>query len=158
MGARMKRVFIYDPEHDRREGVLGLLGDFVRGLGMRVTITVAEELRTPLQNKRMWAMLTDVARQVKWPVDGELVWLIPEEWKDIFTAALRKHLRMARGIDGGIVLLGASTSKMSKRVHSELTDLIEAFGTERGVRWTPPEDWTDTFYHYEKPYDEHDIL
>lgn len=150
----MKRVFIYDPAFHRRAGVLTLLCDFVRGVGTKVYITVTEEPRTPEQNKRMWALLTDVARQVRWEIDGVEQWLIPEEWKDIFTAALRKELRVARGLDGGQVLLGAHTSKMSKRVHKELTDLIEAFGDSREIRWTPPEDWTDHFFYYEKPTDD----
>jgi len=43
------------------------------------------------------------------------------------------------GIDGGFVVLGKSTSKMTKPEMSELQDLIEAFGAQQGVRFTAPE-------------------
>lgn len=81
------------------------------------------------QNARMWAMLTDVAQQVEWY--GQK--LTPDDWKDMFTASLRKA-RVVPGIDpGSFVLLGLHTSDMSKEEIGNLMDLIEAFGAERGV-------------------------
>lgn len=113
-------------------------------LGKRVKVTVeeAKPKRTLEQNARMWAMLTDISRQVEWPVDGRLQKLTPEEWKTIFTAGLKRHQRVAQGLEGGFVMLGESTSRM--RV-GEMTDLIElmfAFGAEHGVRFLEPrEGW-----------------
>jgi len=60
----------------------------------------------------------------------------PEDWKDVFTAALRKHHRIAEGIDGGFVFLGMRTSKMTKEQMIELIELMYAWGTERGVEWS----------------------
>jgi len=37
------------------------------------------------------------------------------------------------GIDGGFVVLGLSTSKMSKEEMSELLELALAFGAQKGV-------------------------
>ena len=82
------------------------------------------------QNSRLWAMLTEVAHQVDWY--GQK--LTPEDWKDVFTAALRRA-RVVPGIDGGFVPLGMRTSDMSKGEMSALFELIEAFGAERGVRF-----------------------
>lgn len=92
--------------------------------------------RTVDQNALMWGLLRDVARQVPWPVNGAMVQLEAEDWKDIFTASLTKHHRMAQGIDGGFVILGMRTSKMVKEQMSELIELIYAFGAEHDVKWT----------------------
>ena len=50
----------------------------------------------------------------------------------MFTAALRKQ-RAVPGIDGGFVVLGNSTSKMTVAEMSELIELIGAFGAQHGV-------------------------
>lgn len=81
------------------------------------------------QNSKLWAMLTEVSQQVEWY--GQK--LAPPDWKDMFTASLRKA-RVVPGIDpGSFVLLGLHTSDMSKEELSNLIELIYAFGTERGV-------------------------
>ena len=102
--------------------------------GQRVVVEIKPETRTLAQNARLWAMLTDVAKQVNWY--GRK--LSEEEWKHVFTASLAKQ-DVVPGIDGGFVVLGKSTSKMTKPEMSELQDLIEAFGAQQGVRFTAPE-------------------
>lgn len=97
-----------------------------------------QSIRSHDQNARMWAMLTDLSKQVKWPVDGELQWLTKEDWKVIMTAGLVRHQRIAKGIEGGFVMLGSSTSKMPKAQMTELLELMFAFGAEHGVVWTDP--------------------
>jgi len=102
--------------------------------GHRMVVEVRPETRTLAQNARLWAMLTDVSKQVNWY--GRK--LSQEEWKHVFTASLSKQ-DVVPGIDGGFVVLGKSTSKMTKPEMSELQDLIEAFGAQQGVRFTAPE-------------------
>jgi hypothetical protein len=102
--------------------------------GQRVVVEIKPETRTLAQNARLWAMLTDVAKQVNWY--GRK--LSEEEWKHVFTASLAKQ-DVVPGIDGGFVVLGKSTSKMTKPEMSELQQLIEAFGAQQGVRFTSPE-------------------
>lgn len=113
--------------------------DDVRTAPDGYVVKVEEPLRTLDQNSKMWPMLTDISRQVQWPVDGELQLISEEDWKDIFTAALRKHQRMAKGIDGGVVMLGGRTSRMRKREFIDLIDIMYAFGNEKGVEWSEPE-------------------
>ncbi len=103
--------------------------------GTKLRLTVAEETRSLPQNSRMWAMLGEVSRQVDWY--GQK--LDAEDWKHVFTAAMKKQ-RTVPGIDGGFVVLGQSTSKMSKAELGELMDLIEAFGAQRGVRFGAHDD------------------
>ncbi len=108
--------------------------------GKNVRVDVKELLpkRSHEQNARLWAMLTDVSQQVEWPVDGKLQRLSPEEWKDVFTAGLTKHQRVAQGIEGGFVMLGSRTSRMTVAEMCELQELIAAFGAEHGVQWSDP--------------------
>jgi hypothetical protein len=93
-------------------------------------VTFAGPKRTLPQNERMWAMLTDVARQVKW--HGQK--LSPDDWKVVFLSALKAELRLVPNLDGnGFVQLGRSSSALSVDEMSDLMALIEAFGAREGV-------------------------
>lgn len=101
------------------------------GLVMKVEVSEYKATRSVEQNARMWAMLTEVSEQVEWYG----VKLSPEEWKDVFTASLRKQ-RAVPNLDGtGFVVLGLHTSKMSIGEMGDLMTLMEAFGAERGVQF-----------------------
>jgi hypothetical protein len=94
--------------------------------------------RSTEQNARLWAMLTEIARQVRFHVRRDRhgwaeAYLTPEEVKDILTAAFHRHQDLALGIDGGVVFLGMRTSKMDKGEMAEFQTLIEAFAAEKGV-------------------------
>ena len=96
--------------------------------GKKLKVTVEAEKRSNAQNDLMWGLLTDLSNQVTW----HGVKLSPSDWKHMVTASLKKQ-RIFPGIDGNMVVLGVSTSKMTKQ---ELTDVIEAtlaFGAEQGV-------------------------
>lgn len=101
--------------------------------GGNVAMFLGRPRRTLDQNAKLWPMLTDVSRQVEW--HGET--LTHEEWKDVFTAALKKQ-KAIPGIDGGFVVLGAHTSRMDKHEFVDLIELIYAFGAEQGVAWSEP--------------------
>jgi hypothetical protein len=99
------------------------------------SVTVRPPTRSLPQNARMWACLTDIAEQVKW--HGRT--LDTESWKAIFSSALKK-LDVVPNLDGtGFVVLGMSTSRMSKQELSDLMELMTAFGNERGVQWSEQE-------------------
>lgn len=94
-------------------------------------VTIGETTRTLEQNSLLWPLLTEVSRQVDWY--GQK--LQPDEWKDVFSAALKKA-KVVPGLDGGFVVCGQRTSKMGKREFSDLVELIYAFGAERGVEFS----------------------
>ena len=96
--------------------------------GSRMVLELRQETRSLAQNARLWAMLTDISRQVVWYGQH----LTPDEWKDVFTASL-KRTKVVPGLDGGFVVCGQSTSKMTAAEMSELQELMAAFGAERGV-------------------------
>lgn len=98
--------------------------------GHRFTLEIRPEKRSDAQNRRLWAMLSDISAQVDW--HGHR--LTAEEWKDVFSAAL-KRTKVVPGLDRGFVVCGQSTSKMTKAEMAELQTLMEAFGAERSVRF-----------------------
>lgn len=106
--------------------------------GRRMVMTLAPETRSTAQNARLWAMLTEISAQVDWY--GRK--LSPEEWKHVFSASLKKQ-DVVPGLDGGFVVLGLSTSKMTKGEMSDLQTLMEAFGADKGVRFST----TDQYNH-----------
>ncbi|MCL2872411.1 MAG: recombination protein NinB [Betaproteobacteria bacterium] len=103
------------------------------GLFLVMKITPRKLTRSLAQNALLWALLHDVSRQVTWY--GRK--LTPEEWKDVTSAAWRKQEVMP-GIDGGFVVLGVSTSRLSVAQMAELIELIQAFGIEHNVKFGAP--------------------
>lgn len=100
----------------------------------RWVLTIRPETRSLQQNALLWATLTDISQQVDWY--GRK--LSPENWKHVFSAALKKQ-DVVPGLDGGFVVLGLSTSKMTVGEMADLQTLMEAFGAENGVRFTAAE-------------------
>lgn len=123
-----KRIFRLVHEQARR-----LAADYCRTAPDGFVVTVAEPTRTLDQNAKLWPMLQDISRQVDWY--GQK--LTDEEWKDVFSAALKKQ-KVVPGLDGGFVVCGQRTSQMGKREFAELIELMYAFGAERDVRWSDP--------------------
>jgi hypothetical protein len=101
----------------------------------RIEIKPVADIRTNDQNRKMWAMLNDIARQVPWPINGVRCLIAPEDWKDLITAGLAKHQRIAQGLEGGVVMLGSRTSKMRKKELAELIEYIYYVGADKGVVW-----------------------
>ena len=94
-------------------------------------VVFKQETRTAEQNRKLWPMLQDISDQVIW--HGKK--LKKEDWKHIFTAALRGY-ETTYGLNGETVVLGKETSKMGKREFADLIELIYAFGAEHSVVWS----------------------
>lgn len=106
----------------------------VRGAPDGYAVTVQEPTRSLDQNAAMWPVLQAFADQLKWPVNGEMVWMTADEWKDVLSAAFkRESVRVAMGLDGGMVMLGSRTSKFSVRKMSEFLEFLHATADARGV-------------------------
>jgi NinB protein len=103
--------------------------------GHRLVVELRPEKRSDAQNRRLWAMLTEISQQVDWY--GKK--LTPEDWKHVFSASLKK-MEVVPNLDGtGFVALGTSTSQMTKAEMSDMQTLMEAFGAEKGVRFSAQE-------------------
>lgn len=81
-------------------------------------------------NAAMWAMLTDISEQIVWHSRK----LSQESWKHVFTSSLKKQ-DVVPGLDGGFVVLGQSTSSMTKQEMSDLLELMAAFGANNNVKF-----------------------
>lgn len=98
------------------------------GYGKAYVVEVKPLTRTIQQNDLMWALLTEISNQVVW--HGQK--LTPDNWKDVLTAALKRQ-SVVTGIDGGFVVLGQRTSKMTVKELNEVIELAYAFGAQNGV-------------------------
>ncbi len=99
--------------------------------GHRMVLELRKETRSLKQNARLWAMLTEISQQVVWY--GRK--LSPDDWKHVLSASLKKQ-DVVPGIDGGFVVLGLSTSKMTIAEMCDLQELMAAFGAQQGVKFS----------------------
>lgn len=99
------------------------------------SVLISEPTRTTSQNAAQWPILDAFAAQLKWPVNGELVYMANEEWKDVLTAAFRKErVRLAAELDGGgVVMLGLRTGGFGVKEFSDWLEFLNATAAARGV-------------------------
>ncbi|HFF6210415.1 TPA: recombination protein NinB [Stenotrophomonas maltophilia] len=139
----MKRTFLIDPPNNSNwpqviSNVVRAINEWLKG--GPVQITLDEPKRTLDQNAAMWPALTDISHQVEWPhTDADGMWTVglmsPESWKAVLTAAFEMETRQAQGLRGQTVMLGARTSKYSRRKMGEFLTFIHAEFSDR-VRWS----------------------
>lgn len=124
-----KRIFFMAHDEARRRAVAAVVE---APEGWRVTVEPPK--RNLDQNALLWVLLSAFAEQLEWPVNGRMVKLTADDWKDLLTAAYRRETqRVAMGIDGGMVMLGMRTSKLNKREFAELIEFIQSVAVDRGV-------------------------
>lgn len=127
----MKRPFVINNETIRASAIAYIstlpLGSEIR--------TDTDATRNLEQNAAQWPILTAFSKQLLWPVNGEMVKMSDEEWKDVLTAGFKNETaRLARGLDGGVVMLGKRSSRFSKKVFSEWLEYLHAVAAMRGVK------------------------
>lgn len=97
-------------------------------------VVIKKPTRSLEQNAAQWPILDAFSRQLIWPVNGAMVKMTPDEWKDVLTGAFRQEsMRMAQGLDGGVVVLGMRTSEMSKETFSTWLEFLHSVAADRGV-------------------------
>jgi hypothetical protein len=90
---------------------------------------IEDKKRSASQNRLMWAVLNQLT-----PIDWYGNKLTKEEWKDMITASIKRQ-KVVPGIDGGFVVLGARTSKMTIKEMNEVIEAAYAFGATHGIRF-----------------------
>lgn len=119
-----KRTFILAHDQARRNAI-----DCVRTAPDGYCVTVRPATRSPMQNSCLWSWLTEISAKVVW--HGRK--LDPDSWKNIFSSSLKRQ-DVVPNLDGtGFVVMGVSTSQMSKAEMSELLELIAAFAAQHNV-------------------------
>jgi hypothetical protein len=109
------------------------LADSPQDHAARITVKVLGT-RTLAQNDKLQATIRDIARQVEW--HGQK--LSVDDWRAMIVASYRKGQRAVPGIDGGFVVLGASSKDLSVTECSDVIEVAHAFGAEHGVIWSDP--------------------
>ena len=102
------------------------------GLTVEVEVRERKSKRTSEQNKKLNAMCGDLAEQVLW--HGQA--LHKDDWRHMFVAAYRKEQRIVPGLNGGFVVLGASSRRLTVSECADVIEMLNAFGAERGVVWS----------------------
>lgn len=101
--------------------------------GGPMALYVDRPQRTPDQNDKYWPMMRDISRQVEWCGAKYNEY----EWRDLFTALIKKQ-KLVPGIDGGLVVVGGGSSRMNREQFSDMIEAAYAFGTEHAVTWSEP--------------------
>ena len=101
------------------------------GKAVRVTVEEHSHQRTLDQNDKLQAMCGDIAAQVEW--HGQ--YLDRDSWRHMLVASYRKGQKVVPGIDGGYVVLGASSRKLTKKECADVIEIAYAFGAEHGVNF-----------------------
>lgn len=107
------------------------------GYAVELACKPVKNTRSVKANACMWAHLADLSAQVNWHGNK----LTPDEWKEVISAGLKQQ-KVVPGIEGGFVVIGARTSKMSIKEMGAMIEMIHAFGSQQGVRFTAPK-WMD---------------
>jgi hypothetical protein len=124
-----KQIFFMAHDEARRRAM-----DAVSKAPAGFKVTISPPTRTLDANAALWRILTLFSEQMLWPVNGNMVRMEPEEWKAVLSAGFRQEqARLAMGLNGGVVMLGLRTSKMSKREFSEFLEFLHAVAADRGV-------------------------
>ncbi len=134
--AERKTVILHNAQ--QAAGPFGELRDWCRAMlaaGHKLTITAKPETRSDGQNRLLWAMLMDISRQVVW----HGMKLSPEDWKHMFSSQIHRMRSVPNFDNTGFIILGQSTSKMTRSEMSDLIELMTAFGVEHGVKFTAPD-------------------
>lgn len=98
---------------------------------------VQEETRTLEQNALLWPCLRLFSLRVKLCVDGENVFMDEETWKDVLTGAFTGEQAKMVKYDGHLVLVGRSTSQMTKPVFAELLTYVLSEMAKREIELPP---------------------
>ncbi|MGH8171825.1 MAG: recombination protein NinB [Rhodanobacteraceae bacterium] len=101
-----------------------------------ITVRIVEAIRSLDQNAKMWPMLEDFAAQVPMVINGRDTLTDSDDWKALLTACFEGESRMALGLRGGFVMLGARTSGYTKKKMADFITFLYAEGNERGVKWS----------------------
>lgn len=104
-----------------------------------VQIEIKEETRSLAQNRMMWSILGDIAKQTDW--HGQK--LTPEEYKFIFSAETRQLKVVPNLNNNGFIMLGQSTSRMTVKQMTDVIELARFYGDSKGVRWSKDSEYDE---------------
>lgn len=93
------------------------------------TVTIRPADRTPDQNAKLWAMLSDIS--IAKPEGRRHT---PEVWKCLLMSACGHAVQFETGLDGTPFPVGFRSSRLSKHQMSELIEFTIAYAAKHGVQ------------------------
>jgi len=114
----------------RNEADRAKVMSWLKGCAYGFWVEVREPKRSDPQNKRMWALLADVARQGQ--IGGRK--FNAEAWKCIFMKAMGKEVDFLPTLDGqSFFPSGFRSSELSVKDMADMQTFIEAWACEQGI-------------------------
>jgi hypothetical protein len=114
------------------EWVYHLVTKGLDGGAVEIAIRRYEEGRSNTQNAKQWAMYTDISEQLQWHGNS----MSKEDWKILLTNEWKPQSIVPSIGGSGFCVLNASTSKASKKDMADLIEIVYAFGSSSGVKWS----------------------
>ncbi len=114
------------------EWVYHLVTKGLDGGAVEIAIRRYEEGRSNPQNAKQWAMYTDISEQLQWHGNS----MSKEDWKILLTNEWKPQSIVPSISGSGFCVLNASTSKASKKDMADLIEIVYAFGSNMGVKWS----------------------
>ena len=105
---------------------------FTASNAYKMIVDEEKETRSSEQNRKMWAMLGEIAEQLQ--INGQS--FDKDRWKAIMLHAWGEQVEFLPTLDGtSFFPYGHQTSKLSTKKMSSFLEFIIAEGTQRGVKF-----------------------
>jgi hypothetical protein len=120
-----RALIIIDSDFDRQRAA-----HWCRAAPVGCRVEFKQAKRTTEQSDKMWAMLTDVAKQA----DHHGRRYSADHWKVIFLNAIGREVQFIPALDGSsFIPWGQSSSDLSVKEMSDLIEFVTAWGTENNI-------------------------
>lgn len=133
-----RRRYVVDQPQDLRAALhhIHVTGHEYMQRGQPIDIRVRTMSKmTWRQQKRLNAMCGDMEKQAEWHGFR----LNKDQWRALVVAVLRNDQLQVPGDEGrGFILLGGSSSDLSRKETSDAIELLYKLGADRNVQWTDP--------------------
>ena len=115
--------------------IQSLYAKIMKGLetgAVAVDLYRPEERRSIPQNKKGWALWTDISNHLEWYGKKRS----PRFWKEFLSSELGDSEIVPNANGNGFFVFGKSTSEMKVREFSDLIMISYAFGSAHNVPWS----------------------
>lgn len=109
-----------------------LIAKGLAGGAVEIAIRRYEEKRSLPQNKKGWALWTDISNHLEWYGKKRS----PRFWKEFLSSELGDSEIVPNANANGFFVFGKSTSEMKVREFSDLIMISYAFGSTHNVPWS----------------------
>lgn len=114
------------------EWAFTMINKGLKGGSVQLTIERYEEQRNNEQNKKGWALWTDISKHLEWYGKKRC----PRFWKEFLSSEMGESEIVPNMHGNGFFVFGISTSEMKVKEFSDLIHITYAFGSSHNVPWS----------------------